>query len=57
MEWFIISHNKNHKDYEKYWKEKATDNESIIKQFISFKKDLYKSSEGILRKLYLTDGQ
>lgn len=57
LEWFIISHNKNHKDYEKYWKEKATDNESIIKQFISFKKDLYKSSEGILRKLYLADGQ
>lgn len=55
LEWFIQSHNISHKDYEKYWKEKPTDNESIIKQFIFLKKELYKSSEELLRKLYLSN--
>ena len=53
LKWFIESHDKFHKDYERYWKGKPTDNESIIKQFIFFKKEEYKDCEVLLRKLYL----
>ena len=53
LKWFIESHDKSHKDYERYWKGKPTDNESIIKQFIFLKKEEYKDCEVLLRKLYL----
>lgn len=55
LKWFIDSHDMSHKDYEKYWKGKPKDNDSVIKQFIFLKKEIYKSSESVLRKLYLTN--
>lgn len=55
LQWFIDSHEKSHKDYEKYWNGKPTDNESVIKQFIFFREGRYKNSEGLLRKLYLSN--
>jgi len=55
LKWFIDSHNMSHKDYEKYWMGKPKDNESVIKQFIFFKKEIHKNSESVLRKLYLTN--
>ncbi|MDR2811148.1 MAG: hypothetical protein LBB84_11445, partial [Tannerellaceae bacterium] len=55
LRWFIESHGKSHKDYETYWNDKSIDNESIIKQFISFKKGRYKDSENLLKRLYLQD--
>jgi hypothetical protein len=52
LKWFIESHNKSHKDY-KYWKDKPIDNESVIKQFIFLKKEIYKETEVLLKSLYL----
>jgi hypothetical protein len=52
LKWFIESHGKTHKDF-KYWKNKPTDNESVIKQFIFFKKEIYKETEELLKSLYL----
>jgi hypothetical protein len=55
LKWFIESHKISHKDYNKYWKDKPTDNESIIKQFIFFKEEIYKSSEDLLRRFYFSN--
>lgn len=52
LKWFMDAHNPNHEDY-KYYKDKSTNNESIIKQFIFLKKEKYKNTEPFLRKLYL----
>jgi len=53
LKWFIESHSKSHKDFEKYWKDKPTDNESVIKQFIFLKGEKYKETEALLKSLYL----
>jgi len=53
LKWFIESHGKTHKDFAKYWKDKPTDNESVIKQFIFLKKERYKETEELLKSLYL----
>ncbi len=52
LKWFIVAHNPNHIDY-KYYEDKPTDNESVIKQFIFLKKEKYKCTESFLRKTYL----
>lgn len=53
LNWFIDAHNPNHKDYEKYYKDKPTDNDNVIKQFIKLKNGKYKNAEFFLRKTYL----
>lgn len=55
LKWFIESHERSHKDYDKYWKGKPTDNESVIKQFIFLRKEKYKDSETLLRQIYLVN--
>lgn len=52
LEWFIKAHNPKHKDYEKYYKNKPNDNNTIITQFVTLKKSIYKKAESFLRKLY-----
>ena len=53
LNWFIDAHDPNHKDYEKYYKNKPTDNDNVIKQFIKLKNGKYKNAENFLRKTYL----
>lgn len=52
LKWFIDAHKSNHEGY-RYYQGKPTDNESVIKQFIYFKKEKYKNTEFFLRKTYL----
>jgi len=57
LKWFIDVHNPNHVDYEKYYKDKPKDNESVIKQFIFLKEGRYKNTESFLCKTYLQNGK
>ena len=52
LEWFISAHNPIHEDY-KYYKDKPTDNESVIMRFVRFKEGKYKNTEEFLKKIYL----
>lgn len=52
LKWFMDAHNPNHEGY-KYYKDKSTDNESIINRFIYLHQGKYKNTGPFLRKLYL----
>lgn len=52
LKWFIDAHNPHNKDYNKYYKDKPTDNKTVIKQFISFKKSKYGNTESFLYNIY-----
>ena len=51
LKWFIDAHEPSHKDY-RYYNDKGTDNNTLISQFIRFKKSKYHIVEEFLRNLY-----
>lgn len=52
LRWFIDAHYPSHNDYDKYYKDKPTDNDTVIRQFIGLKKGKYKITEEFLRSIY-----
>jgi len=52
LKWFIDSHNPEHSDY-KYYSNKPTDNQSVIKQFVCLHDGRYAAAKDFLFKVYL----
>ncbi len=52
LKWFIDAHNPKHEDYDKYYKNKQTDNRTVINQFLFLKEKKYKKLEQILMSIY-----
>lgn len=51
LRWFIDAHRQESQNFE-YYKDKPTDNETVIRQFVSFKSGIYKQTEEWLKKTY-----
>ena len=51
LRWFIDAHDPLNRNYD-YYKDKPTDNKSIIRQFVYFKNKKYRAVEGFLLDLY-----
>ena len=52
LRWFIDAHSPNHKDHH-YYRNKSTDNQTLINQFVGLKNGKYRLVERFLKKTYL----
>ena len=52
LRWFIDAHTSGSQEFERYYKDKPSDNETIIRQFVHFKDGTYKRTEEWLREVY-----
>jgi hypothetical protein len=53
LRWFIEVRNPAHPQHKKYYQDGPADNDTMVKQFLGFKKCRYKSTESVLFELYL----
>lgn len=51
LRWFIDAHDPSHMDY-RYYKDKPTDNNTLVNQFLNLKKGRYRTAETFLREQY-----
>lgn len=54
LKWFIDAHNPSNENYDKYYKDRSTDNQSVIKQFLGFKNGKYQTEKitSLLNEIY-----
>ena len=52
LRWFIDAHRPGSQEFERYYKDKPLDNETVIRQFVRLKNGVYKRTEEWLKNTY-----